>query len=39
MFGIVILTDDAFARSKGGRSELVVAASSPEMQVGHRWFV
>lgn len=32
MFGIVVLLDDAYVR-EGGRAELVVAASSPELQV------
>jgi hypothetical protein len=33
LFGIVILTDESYAGSPGGRPELVVAASSPELQV------
>jgi hypothetical protein len=33
LFGIVILTDEGYAGSPGGRPELVVAASSPELQV------
>lgn len=33
LYGIVILLDDAYALSPGGRSELVVAASTAELQV------
>lgn len=34
LYGIVLLLDDAYALAPGGRSELVVAASTPELQVG-----
>ncbi len=34
--GIVVLLDDAYALSPGGRSELVLSATTPELQVRPR---
>jgi hypothetical protein len=35
MFGIVSVLDQAYAATPGGRAELVMGASSPELQVSH----